>query len=172
MYRTYKRKLDLTVAQEKRILNWIGTCRMVYNLGLEVKISAYKTTGKSPSNYDLQKQITDLRKDYNWINDVPYYSLANSMDRLDKAFKAFFKGFGFPKFAKKGNYNSFKICHSIKLNGNKIFIQKIGWLKLFKDSGIVGNIKFVTIKKDLTGFYACITCDLADTIQVNNRSVG
>ena len=39
---TYKRKLKLTKIQEERILSWIGVCRLVYNMGLEIKISSYK----------------------------------------------------------------------------------------------------------------------------------
>lgn len=39
---TYKRKLKLTKVQEQRISSWIGACRFVYNMGLEIKIEAYK----------------------------------------------------------------------------------------------------------------------------------
>ena len=42
MIRTYKRKLKPTQAQEERIARWLGACRCVYNLGLEIKIAAWK----------------------------------------------------------------------------------------------------------------------------------
>ena len=56
MIRTYKRKLKLTKSQEQRISSWIGACRVVYNLGMEIKQASYKSTGKSVNKYDLINQ--------------------------------------------------------------------------------------------------------------------
>lgn len=154
---TYKRKLILTKAQENRIDSWIGACRVVYNLGLEVKIHAYKN-GHSLSKYDLMKQITDL-KHIDWISDVSIEALQNTMVRLDSSYKSFFRGGGFPKWATKKKYNSF-LVRSIKiLDNHKISIPKIGKLKMFKDAPILGIPKIATIKKDITGYFICITCD-------------
>jgi putative transposase len=172
MFRTYKRKLDLTKSQEQRLCNWIGTCRLVYNIALQVKIASYDAIGKSPTNYELQKQITDLRKSYDWIDDVPCNTLANVMDRLDKSYKSFFKGAGFPKFAKKKFYNSLSFRQGTKVDTSKLFISKIGWLKMFADSPIVGDIKLTTIVNECNGFYACITCELPDIVITNTRSIG
>ncbi len=44
---TYKRKLKLTKEQASRIDSWIGACRVVYNLGLEVRIAAWKNKQES-----------------------------------------------------------------------------------------------------------------------------
>ena len=103
---TYKRKLILTKAQEQRLSSWIGACRVVYNMGLEIRIATYKNLGKSVGKFDLMKQLTEI-KDIDWIKDVPSQSLQNSIDRLDTSYKNFFrnchKGGGFPKFANKRN---------------------------------------------------------------------
>lgn len=160
MYRTYKRKLDLTKSQEQCLRSWIGACRTVYNLGLEIKIEAYKKTGKSPSKFDLQKQITELRKDIEWINDVPANTLADTMVRLDNAYKALYKGAGYPKWASKRTFKSISIRQNIHITRNRIKIQKIGWLKMFNDSSVIGSIKSVTIKIEPSGFFACILCEI------------
>ncbi len=106
---TYKRKLILTKAQEERISSWIGACRTVYNLGLEIRISAWKNQQKSVSKFDLMKQLPSI-KDIEWIKDVPCHTLQNTMERLDYSYKNFFRtvhsGGGFPKFASKRNYVS------------------------------------------------------------------
>lgn len=47
MIRTFKRKLKPTKAQAQRLTSWLGACRCVYNLGLEIKIAAWKAQRRS-----------------------------------------------------------------------------------------------------------------------------
>jgi putative transposase len=101
MIRTFKRKLIPTKAQAQRMASWIGACRVVYNLGLEIKRAAYKNQGRSISAFELMKQLPDLKQEYPWIKDVPSGSLQAVMERLDKSYQTFFKGGGFPKWASK-----------------------------------------------------------------------
>lgn len=163
---TYKRKLKLTKIQEQRISSWIGACRLVYNMGLEIKIASWRNKQQSISCYDLMKQLTEI-KNYDWISDVPAQTLQSPLDRLDKAYKNFFRtyksGGGFPKFKSKKEYKSILFKqdkNTIKLKNNKIKLPKIGELKFFKDkSPIIGKIKTATIKIEPTGFFICIVCD-------------
>jgi len=160
---TYKRKLKLTKSQEQRICSWIGTCRVVYNMGLEIKIAAYKNKQINVSCYDLSKQLPSI-KDIDWVADVPSQSLQNSLDRLDLAYKAFFRtyksGGGFPKFKSKKEYKSILFKSAELKQNNKIKLPKIGELNFFKDkSPIIGKIKTAQIVKELTGFFICIVCD-------------
>jgi len=171
---TYKRKLILTKKQEERISSWIGACRVVYNMGLEIRIDTYKKTQKSVSKFDLMKQLTQI-KDVDWIKDVPSQSLQNTMERLDFAYKNFFKnyskGAGFPKFAKKNKYRSILLKEVAILNNNKIKLPKIGELKLFKDAPILGIPKTATLIKEPTGYFVCIVCDeINKTIQCKDES--
>jgi putative transposase len=78
----------------------MGACRVVYNLGLEIRIAAYRNKQQSVSKFDLMKQLVDI-KDIDWIADVPSQSLQNVIERLDNSYKKFFKGGGFPKWANK-----------------------------------------------------------------------
>lgn len=153
IYKTYKYKLKLTKTQQEKVNSWIGACRVVYNLALETKIEAYKK-GVSLSRNDLQKQLVPLKKEIEWIQSVPAQSLQNVIERLDKAYKSFFKGAGFPKWAKKGEYNSLTFPQDIKMKGIDIFIiPKLGNVKVFKDRVPTGNLKIATIKKECDGYY-------------------
>ena len=160
---TYKRKLILSKAQEERISSWIGACRFVYNMGLDIKVSAWKNKQVNVSGYDLANQLPSI-KDIDWIADVPSQSLQNSLERLEKAYKNFFRtcrtGGGFPKFKSKRTYTSI-LFKSLELVGrNGIKLPKIGELKFFKDkSKIIGKLKTATIIKEPTGFFVCIVCD-------------
>ena len=156
MIRTYKRKLILTKRQSNRIASWIGACRVLYNLGMEIKISAYKSTGKSVNSYSLINQLPELKKEYDWIKDVPAQTLQSSLERLENSYENFFRNFkkggGYPKFATKRKYKSIIFKQNtqnrvaaIRVKNNKIRLPKIGFLKMFKDSEIKGDIKTVTI---------------------------
>ena len=157
---TYKRKLKLTKAQEERISSWIGACRVVYNLGLEIKIASWRNR-ISVSKYDLMKQLPTI-KDIEWIKDVPSQSLQQALDRLDTSYKNFFrtchKGGGFPKFANKRKYRSI-LFKEVSVNKNIVELAKIGELKMFKDSEIKGTPKTATIIKEPAGYFICIVCD-------------
>ncbi len=181
---TYKRKLKLSKIQEERISSWVGTCRFVYNMGMEIKREAWKNKQLNISAYDLMKQLTEI-KDYDWIADVPSCSLQNSIERLDRSYKNFFRSFktggGFPKFKSKKTYNSilFKQGNlkgknpSIELiSKNIIKLPKIGEIKFFKDKSLViGKIKTATIIKEPTGFFICIVCDeVSKNISNTNES--
>jgi len=160
---TYKRKLKLTKAQEERISSWIGACRLVYNMGLEIKKETWKNKQQNVSAYDLMKQLPEI-KHIDWIADVPSQSLQNSLERLDKSYKNFFRNFksggGFPKFKSKRDYKSILLKSSELKPNNKIKLPKLGEVSFFKDkSPIVGKIKTVQIVIEPTGFFICIVCD-------------
>ena len=174
---TYKRKLILTKAQEERISSWIGACRVVYNMGLEIRIAAYSNL-KQVSKFELMKQLPTI-KYIDWIADVPAQSLQMTIERLDASYNKFFRnGAGFPKFASKKSYKSllFKQGNTdnttliITIKDNKIKLPKIGILKMFKDAPILGIPKTATIKKEPTGYFICIVCDEKRTIQNHDEN--
>jgi len=174
---TYKRKLKLTKVQEERISSWIGACRLVYNMGMEIKKETYKNKQINVSGYDLMKQLTEI-KDIDWIADVPSQSLQNSLERLDKSYKNFFRtchlGGGFPKFKSKKKYKSILFKSAELTSSNKIKLPKIGELSFFKDkSPILGKIKTAQIVIEPTGFFICIVCDevVKNTSNTNESQV-
>jgi len=89
--KTYKYKLKLSKDQERILTEWIYTCRAVYNLALETKRYAYDTQQITLSCYDLQKQLTECRQEFDWIKAVPSQSLQDVNERLDKGYKAYFR---------------------------------------------------------------------------------
>lgn len=175
MIRTYKRKLILSKAQEKRICSWIGTCRLLYNIGLEIKNKTYEVTGKSIHRFELQKQLTTI-KDIEWVKDVPSQSLQCVIQRLEISFQNFFRthklGGGYPKFASKKNYQSI-VFPVATVNKNTVTLPKIGVVKMFKDSEIIGIFKTATIKKEPTGFFINITCEnVPSKFYSENQTIG
>jgi len=62
IYRGYKTELDPNDRQRSALSNHAGAARFAYNWGLNQKIKAYEETGKSPSYYDLHKELIRLKK--------------------------------------------------------------------------------------------------------------
>jgi len=172
MIRTYKRKLILTKAQSNTIMSWIGACRVVYNIGLEIKIETYKKTQKSVNKFELMKQLPELKKEVSWIKDVPSQTLQSVIEKLDKSYQNFFRGAGFPKFASKRNFKSI-LLKEVSIDGRYVKIPKIGKLKMFKDSEILGTPKTATIKIEPTGFFICIQCEnVPKKFNSENQTIG
>jgi len=89
--KTYKYKLKLSKIQEGTLIGWIHTCRAVYNLALETKVNAFRTNHVSLSKFDLMKQLTECRGEFDWIKSAPSQSLQDVIERMDGAYQKFFK---------------------------------------------------------------------------------
>lgn len=173
--RTYKRKLILSKSQEHRMACWIGTCRFVYNMALDIQIQSYKAHQKKLHKFDLIKQLTEI-KHIDWIADVPAQSLQAVIERLDRSYQNFFrtfkKGGGFPKFANKDKYKSI-LFKSVKVNQHSVVLPKIGKVRMFKDAEIIGIPKNATIIKEPTGYFICIQCeDVSKKFDSESQAVG
>src|ERR1035437_10402634 len=113
MLKAFKYKLNLNNNQKLYFNNCFGCARLVYNLGLACKIQAYQSTKTSLSFYDLNKQLTDLKKEYVYLGEVGKDCLQNSLINLDQAYKNLFKGSGYPKYKNKHSNNSVKFNQSL-----------------------------------------------------------
>ena len=153
--KTFKFKLKLSKEQTKRVDSWIGTSRFIHNLALETKIYAYRSFGVSLSKFDLMNQLPAL-KEFDWIKDVPAQSLQDVIERLDRTYQSFFKGGGFPKWAKKDSYNSIAF-KAVKQAENGFILPKLGHVKVFKNRMPDGNLKRATIIKEHADYFLSVT---------------
>lgn len=159
--KTYKFKLKPNSFTEGKFTSWINTCRAVYNLALETKIYAYRAHKFSLTKYGLIKQLPGLKKEFDWIKDVPSQSLQNVVERMDKAYQSFFKGGGFPRWAKKGKYRSVLFKQGVKLSPTHITLPKIGKVRYFNSQQLPKNpkIKTATVVKEVDGFYISLSVE-------------
>ena len=106
MLKAYKYRIFPTDEQQKKLAGVFGQVRFVYNLGLETKVAAYASSQTNITCFELNKQITELKKDIDWL-DAPSQALQMAMRNLDAAYHAFFRGAGFPKFKKQARKAKF-----------------------------------------------------------------
>lgn len=171
----YKFKLKPTKSQSIRFDQWLGTCRLIYNLALEAKIDAYKKSHVNLSRYDLQKQLKDLSEDYSFIKDVHSQVRQSPLVRLEKTYNNFFRGAGFPKFAKKNGYKSFEFPQGVKIDNKHITLPKFGKVKFFLGKRDVDNfvVKNAKITKEHKGWFVSILVEQEIShLPKNSNSIG
>jgi putative transposase len=168
MQKTFKYRMNANKETITKAENWLEYCRNLYNCALEQRIDAYKRQRKSVSGYTQMAELTEIKEMFPEYGLVGSQVLQQCLDRLDKAYKSFFrrvknhegKG-GFPRFKGKNRYDSFTLKNTgWKLDGKYISIRNIGRFKLHLSREIQGNIKTITIRRTPTNkWYACFSCD-------------
>ena len=173
MIKSYKFKLTPNKTQQLRLNQWLGTCRFVYNLCLGYKKSLYSSYGISISKNEMQKELSQIRKEYDWIGDVYSQTIQDVTDRLDKTYQSFFKGGGFPKFAKRGEYSSFAFKQGVGIceNTNKIKLPSLGKISFRRHRDIPGEIKYAILKKEYNGWFISLICETDKEIKTPNENI-
>lgn len=139
----------------------INACRTVYNLCKELSDYSYKAYGKSFSHYDLQNQLPELKKHATWLADANSQSLCNAVERYVRSMENFYKKRAkYPKYANKKDYRSFTVPQRVEIRDNKIYLMKIGLIRVFGDlSEVQSKIRTATIVRKASGWYVSLVFD-------------
>jgi putative transposase len=139
-----------------------GISRFVWNWGLSRWQDQYKA-GEKPSGFKLKKEFNAIKEaEFPWVFDVTKYAAAQPFLDLQDAWKRYFKKLAEkPKFKKKGkSHDSFYIGgDQIKVEGRKIWIPNLGWVKLREELRFQGKINSVVISRTADRWYAAIQVD-------------
>jgi putative transposase len=139
-------------------------CRILYNAALQERKDSYKKLGKSPTYFDQCKELTEIRgQDPDYRNLDVTMVRVTALQRLDRAFKSFFKRckdrkpgdkVGYPRFKGRNRFSTISFgLTGWKLTGNKLWISGIGQIRLTSVPEIQGEIKGLQlIKKSCNWF--------------------
>lgn len=153
--KAYKFRIYPTEEQKILIAKTIGCGRFVFNHFLDKWTTSYKNTGKGLTYNSCSSQLTQLKKEIEWLSEVDSTSLQQSLRKLDDAFKRFFKKQNkYPKFKSKNNpVQSFKTVGKVKVEKSKVFLPKLGWVTYANSQEIEGRILSVTVRRKSSGNY-------------------
>ena len=195
---TYKFKLCPTKPQEELINQTIGCCRFVYNYSLASQkrhhddvwytVQRLVNSGQLPQNNWTSnffnksqsiKAIRELKQYHPFLKEVDSISLQESVERLHKAYDRNYKKLGGkPKFKSKHNqvqsYTTKCVNNNILVDGNKVKLPKLGWVKFKVSRQAEGKIKTATITKHKNGkYYICLSCEVnIKPLPVINQTIG
>ncbi|WCB32156.1 IS200/IS605 family element RNA-guided endonuclease TnpB [Fusobacterium polymorphum] len=179
MEKAYKFRFYPTKSQIKKLNSTFGCVRYVYNHFLDLKQELYNKEKKSMSYNQCSKELTVLKKEKKWLKDVDKFSLQNSLKDLDKAYKNFFSGKGYPKFkSKKDNRKSYRTNYTnnnIEFLDKWIKVPKLGKLKIRDKMKPQGRIISATITQVPSGkYYISLCCADVEVkkLESTNKNVG
>ena len=179
MEKAYKFRFYPTKTQIEKLNCTFGCVRYVYNHFLSLKQELYSKEKKSMSYNQCSKELTVLKQEKEWLKDVDKYSLQNSLKDLDKAYKNFFSGNGYPKFkSKKDNRKSYRTSYTnnnIEFLDKWIKVPKLGKLKIRDKMKPQGRIINATITQAPSGKYyisLCCTDVEVEKLESTNKNVG
>ena len=179
----YQYRIYPTQGQQTNLAKLFGCCRVVWNDALAL----CKQSEKLPKNSDLQKVcITQAKKtiERQWLSEVSNIPLQQSIVDLGVAFKNFFDSLKGkrqgpkvkpPRFKRKDNRQSARFRKGgFSFKGDKVYLAKIGNLKVKWSRPLPSEPSSVTVIKDRTGRYFLSFVALIQPLSIpaKNHSVG
>ena len=163
-YKAYKFRLYPTKKQIGTLEWTLRRCKEVYNCALQERKEAYQVCGVAvsyPMQADQLPAIKQVREEY---QDIHSQVQQDVLKRLDKAFDAFFRRLsdgqspGYPRFKSGDRYHSFTYPQGgYEIRGSRLWLSKIGHIKIKLHRQIKGEIKTCTIKREGEQWYAVFT---------------
>src|SRR5690554_2994950 len=156
--KSYKFRLYPNKEQQILINKTFGCSRFVFNHFLVKWDNAYKETGKGLTYNSCSAQLTQLKKELTWLKEVDSIAIQSSLKNLADAYSRFFKKQNDkPRFKSKKNpvqsYTTKYTNGNIAIDGNKIKLPKLGWIRFAKSREVEGRILNATIRRNPTGKY-------------------
>lgn len=162
--------LDLNNVQATYMSQAAGTARFAYNWALSEWKKQYEAwkqnnTLPKPSQEALRRQLNSIkRKEFPWMLEVTKNAPQMAIIQLGQAFKNFFAGRSkYPKFRKKGRDDRFTLTNDlISIDGCRIRIPRLGWVRMRESLRFTGKIMAATISRVANRWFVSITVDTED----------
>jgi putative transposase len=177
MLKAYKYRIYPTQEQKVLLAKSFGSCRWFYNYALNLTTQTYKETGKGLSRNDIIKLLPNLKKEYEWLTEVPSQCLQQVALNLSSAFLHFFeKRAKYPNFKSKHQKQAIRFPQQCKLTGNVLRLPKLKDVYCKVSRVPTGILKSVTVTMIPTGEYyaSCLFDDGKEKPEVSRvgKAVG
>ena len=178
MLMAFKYKLLPNDSQKTQLMKTFGCTRKVYNFLVKWNMSQYelwKANGKQKGNSPKIPLVTDIKKEFPYLNEVDSLALMNARANFESAMKNFYQSCAgkrkkktkLPRFKKKNaskeSYSTNNQSSTIKITGNSsIKLPKIKTpIKLIYHRELQGSIKQCTVSMEKDGtFHVSILCEV------------
>ncbi|MYF98539.1 IS200/IS605 family element transposase accessory protein TnpB [Candidatus Poribacteria bacterium] len=170
-YRTHKITLDPTSKQSRWFSQQCGYRRFAYNQAL-----ADFKSGLAGDNFQswqtLNKNFNQTKKRYEWTRSQDQRAALYAIKDLGQAIASWVsKRAKFPKFKGRGHKQSWTTDEqAVRVEGKRIKLPKIGWVKMRQALRFAGRFIKVTISRTAHRWFASITVATEDTEVVDNST--
>ena len=149
-------------------MQFAGAGRWIYNRGLALRSTLWEEEKKTPSLFDQNNELVLLKQEEAtaWLKEIHSQVLQQALDDLNLAFEHFFRRVknketpGYPRFRCKGENDSFRYPQGVRVEGDRVWLPKIGWVRFRKSREIEGKIKQTTVIQEGKDWYVCFVCEI------------
>jgi putative transposase len=184
MFKIYKYRLYPTGKQIKSLIYQLDGHRFLYNQSLAQRKEIYEQTGKGVGYvFQATNLLPKLRKENENLSICNYSSLQQTLRRLDKSFKAFFRRvkaggreFGCPRFKPVDRFNTITyatLSDGCQVKENRLYLQNIGCIKVKWHRPINGNVKSLSVTRRNDKWYVSfiVECEV-NLLPVTGKEIG
>lgn len=164
--KSYKFRLNIKNSNQELFFKFAGCCRFVWNKALALNKDRLQNKHKILRYFENSFWLTLWKssEEYGFLKSCSSHCLQQKLKDLDKAFKDCFDkkqpNKRFPKFKKKGAGESFRYPADFKINGNNIYLPKLGWFKFRQSRKLEGIAKNVTVSFKSNHWYVSIQTEM------------
>ena len=155
--KAYRFRMRPTKTQEVALYRMAGARRFVYNWALSRRKDHYAEHGKGISARELSSELSALKSQPEtlWLKEADSQMLQQALTDVDRAFDAFFKRRSrFPRLrSKKAGHFTFRIPQRVRVEDGRVYVPKVGWIRIRQSRGVQGTTKSATFKRDATGHW-------------------
>jgi putative transposase len=169
--KAFKYRLYPTEQQEQALAEMLDTHRRLYNRALAERKAAWDERRESVSYGDQSACLKDERATNPFLARTNFSSCQATLRRLERAFQAFFRRLkaeetpGYPRFKGMNRFDTVEFPaygDGCKLDGERVYFQHIGQIKIKLHRPVEGTIKTISFKREADGWHVVFSCDLPD----------
>lgn len=173
MIKTFKYRIYPSKSQEILFSKTFGCVRVIWNANVESFNSYDKDNNPNPKI--LSK--LDLISDRPWLSEVSASAIQQKINDFRETVKQYFsktrkKKINRPSFKRKGDNQSYRLPNQkFRVDGSRIRIEKIGWIKMVVNRRIPENGKIISCtvsKNSANQYYVSIVVDCI--INIKNKT--
>ncbi len=150
----FKYELMPNGEQARRMRDFAGCCRFVFNEALALEKDRHERGEKQLGYAALCRRLTEWRHspETPWLALAPVYRLQQALKDLERAYgHVFARRAGFPRCRRKGRQDGFRYpdAKQIRLDQatSRSFLPKLGWLRYRNSRDVPGTVRNVTVSR-------------------------
>ncbi len=173
----YQYRLKANTETSQKFAQFAGSCRFVWNKVLALNEARYQA-GVPRLTYRDAAGVLRLWKqseEYGFLAAVHSQVLQQCLKDLDRAYINCFAGRAKPPtYRKKFLNDSFRFPQGFKLDGDRVYLPKIGWVKFWKSRDIEGAIKNITVSRRGEHWYVSfqVELEMPDLLHPSATAIG
>lgn len=161
-------RLDPTPQQAAQFERWAGVCRLVWNLALEQRETAWRRCRKRVTMAEQCREIKDLRAAYPFIEKMPCNAAHTVIRDLETAYRNYFEGRARCPRWKSSKRNAPHIAlreENVRVapSGRHVWMSRAGMVRMRMSRELPGRILRATITRRAGHWYISFGCEVAET---------